>query len=81
MPKIPLSEELQKQYDPIEYLIYRAQKTEIPFVYKNRELNFDPNLPLIIIVFGPGGAGKDTITEPLYDDGAVYKVQTATSRK
>ncbi len=69
-----------KTYNPLSFLIDPAERTNIPNVYKNPQCpyNFNPNKKLIINIFGPSGAGKDTITR--LPDSSIADITIATSR-
>src|SRR5258708_9657507 len=69
-----------KEHNPLTYLITPAEKTNIANVYKNSEspYDFDPHKKLIIDIFGPSGAGKDTITR--LPDNSIADITIATSR-
>ncbi len=49
-------------------------------VYFNQEVDLQEDLPLVLILFGGSGAGKDVIMRPLIEEGFLTHVITATSR-
>jgi guanylate kinase len=54
---------------------------EIPGIHLIREFTVRPGKELILLVFGPSGAGKDTVIGPLIKDETLYHVVTATTRR
>ncbi len=75
-----ISESDRLNFDPQTYLLKNAQKTDIPLIFKNNELEIQKDLPFLFVLCGPGGVGKDTVSKELFADGIVQKIQTATSR-
>lgn len=70
-----------KDYDPVPYLLDKAQPTDISLVYKNLPFQKKPNLSSVVCIAGPSGVGKDTLMEPLIRKGLVTLATTATTRK
>lgn len=70
-----------REYDPVSYLIEPSEPTSVHNVFRNGETTylFDAKKPLIIDIFGPSGAGKDTITR--LNDYSIGDVRIATSRQ
>jgi guanylate kinase len=67
-------------YEPVEYLLTPAQKTNSPFLYVNKLITTVPGRPLLVILFGPGGVGKDSLARGILTSSSISKVRTATSR-
>jgi len=69
-------------YNPLTYLIEPSIPTQIHGVYKVLEHPpIDITKPIVFIIIGPSGAGKDTLADHLVLKGLVNKLTTATSRK
>lgn len=68
------------EFEPISYLIEKAKKTDIELVYLNKEPDIIPDKPVVFLIIGPGGSGKDTVTKPLINDGTLLQSRTATTR-
>lgn len=68
------------QYEPVPFLLEKAEKTEIPLIYLNKKPEINPDLPIVFILIGPSGSGKDTISDSLYSEGVVVRATTATGR-
>lgn len=75
-----LTSQEAKEYNPITYLIETSEKTNIPNIYRNpfSPFQFIQNKKLIIDIFGPSGAGKDTITR--LSDQTIVDITIATNR-
>lgn len=68
-------------YNPQRYLIDSSQPTNIDGVYQVLQTpELDPEKPIVFIVVGPSGAGKDTLVDHLVGINMVQKLRTATSR-
>lgn len=80
VPPIPLTETEMSKFDPQKYLIEKAQVTELPLIYLNREINFKVGLPTVLLHTGPSGSGKDSTISPVFDKVAAVHAVTATSR-
>jgi len=53
-----------------------------PYLYKGiLDYEHNPELPTVICLIGPAGAGKDTVLELLVEKGILSHVKTATTRK
>jgi guanylate kinase len=68
------------EFEPVPYLLEKAEKTDIPLIYLNRKPKINPLLPTVFILIGPSGSGKDTVSDVLYLDETIIRATTATSR-
>lgn len=68
-------------YQPQTYLIDSSIPSQIDGVYQVLPtIELDSNKPIVFIVVGPSGAGKDTLVDYLVSENLVRKLRTATSR-
>jgi guanylate kinase len=81
--RAPLIRALQKiQYDPTTYLLANATPTDESALYQNRRPEIVEDAPLLLLISGPSGAGKDTIISHLIeDDHSVIEARAATNRE
>lgn len=71
----------EKQITPSVLLAdFEQNRTTIELLYTCIPFEFCPDKPTIVCLTGTSGSGKDTIMEPLVDNGTVRHVKTATSR-
>ncbi len=75
-----MNRDLASQYEPVPYLLGKAEKTDIPLIYLNKKPHIDSTLPTVFMLIGPSGSGKDSISDPLYKDGLIVRATTGTSR-
>ncbi len=68
-----------QENDPKE-LIEQAKPTNVPQVYIQNPIEINHNKPLIIIICGPSGAGKETAVEEYELSGKMNRIVSATTR-
>lgn len=71
---------LIKRTDPVEYLEKESTATEIPNVYLEKEPEIDVNKPIVYIITGPSGAGKETAVKRMEESGRMPRIVSATTR-
>lgn len=71
---------LLERTHPLMDLISSSLPTDLPQIYRYREVEFSEDKPWIICVIGPSGAGKDSIIGPAMKEGLLHMAVTATTR-